>query len=133
MTDASLASQLRQALFKLANTLNTHVSRLIARLPPNARDLISTLALSTSPYDRQSRDPTPIAPLLTPYPHELALYLQSQGFLVRPVVHPTVPKGEERIRICLHSGNTEKDVRRMVECIGEWTLAKTKSPEKAKL
>ncbi|GHJ85120.1 hypothetical protein NliqN6_1522 [Naganishia liquefaciens] len=125
--------ELRRALFKLADALNAHVSRLIAHLAPGARHLVSTLALSESPYDRQSRDPTPIAPLLTPFPHELALYLQSCGFLVRPVVHPTVPKGEERIRICLHAGNTERDVRQMIDCVGEWASTKMKTLDRAKL
>lgn len=33
----------------------------------------------------------------------LAETLQKQGFSLKPVRSPTVPKGEERIRICLHS------------------------------
>lgn len=104
----------------LAETLNESVSRLLDNLPPHAKHLISALPSPISPYGRDSRDPTPIYPLLTPHPHALALHLQTRGFLVRPVVHPTVPRGQERIRICLHSGNTEKDVRCMVGCIDEW-------------
>lgn len=32
------------------------------------------------------------------------------GYDVRPIVSPTVPKGAERIRICLHEFNTEDEV-----------------------
>jgi 8-amino-7-oxononanoate synthase len=33
------------------------------------------------------------------------------GFDIRPIVSPTVPRGSERIRICLHAFNTEAEVR----------------------
>ena len=33
--------------------------------------------------------------------------LQAKGFDIRPILSPTVPRGKERIRICLHSFNTE--------------------------
>ena len=36
--------------------------------------------------------------------------LQDAGFDVRPIMHPTVPIGSERIRICLHAFNTEKEI-----------------------
>jgi 8-amino-7-oxononanoate synthase len=36
--------------------------------------------------------------------------LKDAGFDVRPIMHPTVPGGSERIRICLHAFNTEKEI-----------------------
>lgn len=44
----------------------------------------------------------------------VALAMQNDGFDVRPIVSPTVPKGTERIRICLHEFNTENEVRGLV-------------------
>jgi 8-amino-7-oxononanoate synthase len=41
---------------------------------------------------------------------EVALYLQNSGLDVRPILSPTVPQGSERIRICLHSFNTEDEI-----------------------
>ncbi|MDP6909001.1 MAG: pyridoxal phosphate-dependent aminotransferase family protein, partial [Flavobacteriales bacterium] len=40
----------------------------------------------------------------------IATAVQNDGFDVRPIVSPTVPKGTERIRICLHEFNTEEEV-----------------------
>ncbi len=39
---------------------------------------------------------------------EIAHQLQSEGFDVKPIVAPTVPKEKERIRICIHAFN-QKD------------------------
>jgi len=41
---------------------------------------------------------------------ELAMLLQTNGLDVRPILSPTVPGGSERIRICLHSFNTEEEI-----------------------
>ena len=48
---------------------------------------------------------------------ELAKTLQDHGFAVWPILHPTVPKGQERLRICLHSFNTEEQIRRLLELL----------------
>lgn len=39
-----------------------------------------------------------------------AAHLQAAGFDVRPILSPTVAKGEERLRICLHSYNTSEEI-----------------------
>ena len=43
--------------------------------------------------------------------------MQDDGFDVRPIVSPTVPKGTERIRICLHEFNTEEEVKGLVKSL----------------
>ena len=40
----------------------------------------------------------------------LANRLRESGLDVLPILHPTVPKGKERLRICLHSFNTIKEL-----------------------
>ncbi len=47
----------------------------------------------------------------------IAAQIQSKGFDVRPLVSPTVPAGQERIRICLHAFNTEKEIEDLVSAI----------------
>lgn len=48
---------------------------------------------------------------------EVAGILQRKGFDVRPILSPTVPKGSERLRICLHTFNTDEDIQRLAEAI----------------
>ena len=38
----------------------------------------------------------------------------------RPITWPTVPKGKDRVRICLHAGNSRSEVDRLIEAILEW-------------
>jgi 8-amino-7-oxononanoate synthase len=40
-----------------------------------------------------------------------AIYLQQSGYDVKPILSPTVPEGKERLRFCLHSYNTEDQIR----------------------
>lgn len=40
----------------------------------------------------------------------VAAGLQEKGFRILPILHPTVPKGLERLRICLHSFNQEEEI-----------------------
>lgn len=47
----------------------------------------------------------------------LALNIQQQGFDVRPILSPTVKKGEERLRFCIHAFNTEAQVNDLLHCI----------------
>lgn len=43
--------------------------------------------------------------------------VQNDGFDVRPIVSPTVPKGTERIRVCLHEFNTEEEVKGLIQSL----------------
>jgi 8-amino-7-oxononanoate synthase len=40
----------------------------------------------------------------------IALALQDSGFSVKPILSPTVPAGQERLRFCLHSYNIKKEI-----------------------
>ncbi len=40
--------------------------------------------------------------------------LKKEGFDVKPILSPTVPKGKERLRICVHSFNTEDEIKRLI-------------------
>ncbi|MBK8657620.1 MAG: 8-amino-7-oxononanoate synthase [Bacteroidetes bacterium] len=50
----------------------------------------------------------------------IANALQQQGLDVRPILSPTVPKGQERIRICLHTFNTKEEVIKLASVIGQF-------------
>lgn len=51
---------------------------------------------------------------------KLADYLMEKGFEVRPIYSPTVPKGTERLRICLHLFNTDEEIRQLAADINQF-------------
>ncbi|KAH7317004.1 putative aminotransferase [Stachybotrys elegans] len=63
---------------------------------------------------------SPIIPIFTTEPRSLAKYCQEQGFMVRPIVAPTVPLGTERVRVCLHVANTTYQIDGLLEAIKHW-------------
>jgi 8-amino-7-oxononanoate synthase len=72
----------------------------------------------------QSLPNSPIFALLTPDPRNLAKWCQDAGFVVRPIVPPTVPEGTQRVRVCLHARNSKHDVEALVERIRRWLVAR---------
>ena len=65
---------------------------------------------------------SPIQALIVPNPvsvRTLAQKAQAEGFEVSPILSPTVPRGQERIRICLHSYNSEDEIRALVLVLGK--------------
>ncbi len=48
--------------------------------------------------------------------------LQQEGFDVRPILSPTVPKGKERLRFCLHSFNSEKEIKMLLTSLATYLI-----------
>jgi 8-amino-7-oxononanoate synthase len=60
---------------------------------------------------------TPIQAVLIPGNEQVvkaARALNEEHFMVWPILAPTVPEGEERLRICLHRHNTPDEIRSLV-------------------
>lgn len=49
----------------------------------------------------------------------IASALQKQGFNVKAILSPTVPEGQERLRICLHSYNTETEIINLLKALAD--------------
>ncbi|MDO5978630.1 aminotransferase class I/II-fold pyridoxal phosphate-dependent enzyme [Flavivirga spongiicola] len=45
----------------------------------------------------------------------IAQKFQEQGFNIKPILSPTVPKGQERLRFCLHAFNSEEDISKVLK------------------
>lgn len=106
-----------QHLIRLAHRL---LSRIVSTLE---EDPSAPAILALSPLGDSI---SPIIPVFTPQPRSLASHCQGQGLMVRPIVAPTVPHGTERVRVCLHAGNTEREVEKLVMSIGEWAHMRLK-------
>ncbi|KAK3819831.1 MAG: 8-amino-7-oxononanoate synthase [Benniella sp.] len=50
----------------------------------------------------------------------LSQQLIKAGLNVKPIRFPTVPKGKERVRICLHSHNTQQQVEQLIQIVQAW-------------
>lgn len=57
---------------------------------------------------------------MTSYPRPLATRLRALGLNARPITWPTVPKGKERVRICLHAENSLKEVDLLIQYSMQW-------------
>jgi len=67
--------------------------------------------------------PTPIIPLLTPRARALSAHLLAHGINARPISWPTVPKGTDRVRVCLHAGNTRAELDMLINTAIAWAAA----------
>lgn len=52
----------------------------------------------------------------------IAGQLQRQGFDVKPILSPTVPHGQERLRICLHSYNSEGQIDELLRLLSTFVF-----------
>lgn len=43
--------------------------------------------------------------------------LEKEGIYAKAILYPTVPKGKERIRLCIHSFNTKEEIRLLADTI----------------
>lgn len=57
---------------------------------------------------------------MTSHPRPLSAYLIALGMNARPITWPTVPKGKDRVRVCLHAGNTRADVEKLAHGAIRW-------------
>lgn len=99
--------------------LLTHLRTLTLRTHSLLHALSPTPLIALKPIP-ETHSLTPIIPIFTPHPRSLANHCQARGYMVRPIVAPTVPRGAERVRVCLHAGNTFAEVEGLVRAVREW-------------
>jgi len=70
---------------------------------------------------------SPIIPILTPAPFPLSAFLRERGLNAQPITLPAVPRGKERVRVCLHVDNTREQVEHLVNGTVAWAKAEMES------
>lgn len=68
-------------------------------------------------------NPSPIQALICPGNENakaLATALQYAGLAIKAILHPSVERGKERLRICLHSFNTEAEIDYLFETLKKY-------------
>ncbi|KAJ5670549.1 8-amino-7-oxononanoate synthase [Penicillium maclennaniae] len=63
---------------------------------------------------------SPIFSIRTSQPRLLASHCRMHGYIARAIMAPTVPEGKERVRVCLHAGNTEEEIDGLVDLVQRW-------------
>ncbi|WP_103069300.1 aminotransferase class I/II-fold pyridoxal phosphate-dependent enzyme [Aquimarina sediminis] len=53
----------------------------------------------------------------------VAAKLQENGFDVKPILSPTVPRGQERLRFCIHSYNSKEEISEVLELLATFVQA----------
>ncbi|KAJ3040097.1 hypothetical protein HDV00_011421 [Rhizophlyctis rosea] len=101
------AEQLQKTLHTLIHTFRTTL--LNPPLPTPAR-----LLPSTSPIQGILLPSNPLV-------NALATLLQQRGYDVRSIRSPTVPKGTERVRVCLHVHNSVEEVKEFARVV-RWAV-----------
>ena len=50
---------------------------------------------------------------------KIASIFLEKGYLVKPILSPTVPKGKERLRFCLHSFNSKEEIKGIIQLLAQ--------------
>ncbi len=48
----------------------------------------------------------------------IALEMEKKGFVIKPILSPTVPAGSERLRFCIHSYNSKQEISEVLKLLG---------------
>lgn len=104
--------ELQQRLHELTRITHELLERIVNPISPPSLLLIPV----------KSPTLTPILSLLTSKPRGLSTYLRERGIVARPIVFPTVDKGKERVRLCIHANNSSQEVLNMVLAIRGWVI-----------
>jgi len=79
------------------------------------KKLIAFFQLQDLPFEKLNSE-TPVQGVIIPGNAEvknIAAIMEMNGFDIRPILYPSVPKGKERLRISIHSFNTEDEILKM--------------------
>jgi len=88
------------------------------------KDKIKLFRANLKNSDLISDQYSPIQILLLPGNENVqkaALFLQENGVAVKAIMSPTVTEGQERLRICIHSFNTNEEIEKLTDLIRKIT------------
>src|SRR5205085_812397 len=100
-------------IFPSMENERVHLFRLVKRFRDNGAHL------------RLCRSVTPIQGVIisgNEAVKEAAKLLQQHNLDVRPILYPTVSRGQERLRVVIHSFNTESEIDQLLGILGNVSI-----------
>ncbi|KAI0749973.1 PLP-dependent transferase [Daedaleopsis nitida] len=120
--------ELRQRLRKLCAYFTQILQHSLRNVPAS----LLHLREQSVPEDYPSHVFSPIFPLISHSPKMLEDFLRPYGYGVTAIPYPTVPRGEERIRVVLHAHNTEEELDMFVTRVMQWVALMMAAEKKRK-
>jgi 8-amino-7-oxononanoate synthase len=83
------------------------------------KKLIALFQMQVLPFEKLNSE-TPVQGVIIPGNAEvknIAAIMEMNGFDIRPILYPSVPKGKERLRISLHAFNSEDQIFKMTNIL----------------
>ncbi|KAI8969870.1 PLP-dependent transferase [Trametes punicea] len=106
----------RMELRRLAKYFRNALEEAFKHIPPN----LLSLQKRPLPNGYPAEVISPVMPILTGYPVQLADFLNSFGYAVTGIAYPAVPKGEGRVRLSVHALNTEEELDTVLARLKQW-------------
>lgn len=123
----NLSTYLKTQLQNLINS-NQSSTSIISITPPTKNKITSNHHPNST-----TESFSPIFPIYTHQPIQLSKYLLSHQIRVRPIRFPTVPLGNELIRICLNSNLSTNEIDFLISTLQSWLNLQPEFPSKSKL
>lgn len=76
---------------------------------------------------------SPVFPVHTLKAVALQDHLVKYGYAAHAIVYPGVPQGQDRVRVVIHGGNTEAEIRAFVKTLRAWALMQMPQTIQARL
>ncbi|KAJ2927519.1 hypothetical protein H1R20_g9575, partial [Candolleomyces eurysporus] len=113
------ADRLRETVMDLSHFFMSHFAQSTRDIPKSVLSLLNSETKNLNSRGLIS----PIFAIFSPDVVALQNHLNKKGYAARALAPPAVPRGKERLRIVIHAGNSQEQIKSLVEALREWALA----------
>ncbi|KAJ2927520.1 hypothetical protein H1R20_g9574, partial [Candolleomyces eurysporus] len=114
-----VSNQLREIVMHLSHFFMSHFTQSTGDIPKSVLSLLN-------PDTKNLNSRGLISPIFAIFSSDVVAlqnHLNKKGYAARALAPPAVPRGKERLRVVIHAGNSEEQIKRLVEALRGWALA----------
>lgn len=119
-------AQLRNNLFHVSTYFASQMDKALE--DHNIAPEILRLSEKKMPANFPPNLVSPMHPIATPAAYTLMQHIRGLGYCALAIKYPVVPKGMDRLRICLHGGNTEQEIDQFIDILIAWAKVVAANP-----